>query len=177
MSDGILNFPFILFASITDSTSFCLRGRPIGLFTFCSSCGPSFFGRPGRLFGGVVSWNNTKSPGDLWASVPAARLVGVPSPDFLGLTLGDEPADFNDLAGEDDFLGEEADLDRGDEEADLDGGEADLDGEEDLDGGEEDLDGGKEADLDGGEPVLGGCEQAGGVDFILKVADSMLIRF
>lgn len=195
MSDGISNFPFTLFVPITESPFFCLRGRPIGLFTFCSSCGPSFFGRPGRLFGGVVSSRDSKSPGDLWVSVPAIRLVGVPSPDLLGLILGDEEADFSDVACEGDFLdeeadlgvvetdlaGEEADLDRGDEEADLDGGdeEADLDGVE-----EADLDG--EVVLDGDKAVLSkadlGGEQAGELadfngeetDFICKVAYSVL---
>ena len=49
--------------------------------------------------------------GDLWFSVPAPRLVGVPSLDLLGLILGDEEADLSDLMGEeDDFLGEEANL-------------------------------------------------------------------
>lgn len=110
MSEGILDFPFTVFAPVPESTAFCLRGRPIGLFTFCSSCGPSFFGRPGRLFGGVVSWKDIKSPGDLWLSVPVTRLVGVPSPDLLELILVDAVVDFGekaDLAGEaDDLVGE-----------------------------------------------------------------------
>lgn len=55
----------------------------------------------------MVSWKDIKSPGDLWLSVPATRLVGVPSPDLLELNLGEEA----DFAGEaEDLLGEEADL-------------------------------------------------------------------
>lgn len=139
-------------------------------------------------------------PGDLWLSVPATRLVGVPSPDLLELTLGDEDADFGeeaDLAGEeDDLIGEETDL--AGEETDLAGEVPDL-GVEDTDvaGDERDL-GGEDADLAGDDAALGGEEaDLGGdvtdlgdeqadlegevvdfsgeeIDFTFEVADSVL---
>lgn len=88
----------------------------------------------------MVSWKDIKSPGDLWPSVPATRLVGVLSFDLLGLILGAGEADFGeeaDLAGEEgDFAGEVADLG---EEAHLAGDEADL-GDEEAVLGDEDAD-------------------------------------
>lgn len=187
VSEGISHFPFTLFPSFTESKFFCLRGRPIGLLTFCSSCGPSFFGRPGRLFGGVVSWSDGKLHGDLWFSVPAKRLVGVPSPDLLGLILGDKAADFPAVAGEEEdllgedlgvvwtgLLGDEADF-NGDDETELDvgGEEVDLDSEEVLDGDEKVL-GEDEADLGGeceGEVANFDGEQP---DFTFEGANSVL---
>ncbi|KAK1886832.1 hypothetical protein KUDE01_030547 [Dissostichus eleginoides] len=156
----------------TESTAFSLRGRPIGLFAFCSSCGPSFFGRPGRLFG-VVSWKDIEPLGDLWLSATSTCLVGVPSPDRLEPILGDDEADLGEDA---DLSGEEPDLD--DEEADL-GEDADLVGEEpDLTGEEADL--GEDDDFGDKEGNLGEEEDLAGegpdlsvdeADFAGEVAD------
>ncbi|TNN69358.1 Replicase polyprotein 1a [Liparis tanakae] len=119
------------------------------------SFGPSFFGRPGRLFG-VVSWKDIESPGDLWLSAP--RLVGVPSLDLLEPILGDDEADLGgdeaDLPGEEADLGDE-DADLGDEDADLGDEDGDL-GDEDADLGDEDGDlGDEDADLGDKDADLG----------------------
>ncbi|KAJ4944198.1 hypothetical protein JOQ06_013401 [Pogonophryne albipinna] len=112
------------------------------------SCGPSFFGRPGRLFG-VVSWKDIEPPGDLWLSATSTCLVGVPSPDRLEPILGDDEADLGEDA---DLSGEELDLDG--EDADLVGEEPDLAGEE-ADLGEDDDFGDKEANLGEEEDLAG----------------------
>lgn len=92
----------------------------------------------------MVSWKHIESPGDLWLSAPAPRLVGVPSPDLLEPILGDDKAD---LVGEETDLGEDASL--AGEEAGLDdkGDLGDLGEEENL--GDEDADLGEEAALAG----------------------------
>lgn len=177
---------FTVFASGTESKFFCLRGRPIGRLTFCSSGGPSFFGRPGRLFGGVVSLKGCKLQGDVWPSVPAVYLVGVPSPDLLGLILGDTEIDCSAVVDEaEDLLGEDLGVvftglpgdDRGGVLEEHVGGEAtDLDGDDvlvnaklGLSDPEADFEGeceGEVAKLDGDEP-----------DFVFEVANSEFLGF
>lgn len=130
----------------------------------------------------MVSWSDGRLHGDFWFSVTAERLVGVPSPDLLGLILGDKEADFTAVVGEEEdrlgedlgvvwtsLLGDKADFD-GDDETEE---EVDLDGEEVLDGDEKVL-GEDEADLGGeceGEVANFDGEQP---DFTFEVANSVL---
>lgn len=162
-----------------------MRGRPIGLLTFCSSGGPSFFGRPGRLFGRVVSFRGCKLQGDVWTSVPVEYLVGVPSPDLRGLILGEKEIDCSAVGEAEDLLGEDLGVvftglpgddcngvleeHVGVEATDLDGDDVLANAKQSLGEHAADFGGeceGEVAKLDGEEP-----------DFVFEVANSVFLGF